>query len=251
MIFKSNQHFSIGFIICGSQKGGTTALDYYLRLHQDICMAKKKEVHFFDNDKYFLKGKIKYNDYHKYFNPKLNHKIIGEATPIYMFWNKAMQRIYDYNPNMKLIIILRNPIDRAFSNWNMERQRRREKRTFWDSIQDELKNINEIKQNRTVAYLRRGLYSDQIKNIFQIFNKNQLLCLKNENLKNKPGKTLDIISNFLNISKFRNIKKINIHSRVYENTLSLKEREFLKSFFLKDMNTLENLLGWDLSNWKN
>ena len=59
MIFKLNQHFSIGFIICGSQKGGTTALDYYLRLHQDICMAKKKEVHFFDNDKYFLKGKIK------------------------------------------------------------------------------------------------------------------------------------------------------------------------------------------------
>ena len=158
MDFNNKKSFFIGFIICGTQKGGTTALDYYLRFHEEVCMAKKKEVHFFDNDDYFKRKKIKYQDYHKFFNPSKNHKIIGEATPIYMFWENAMERIYDYNPDMKLIAILRNPIDRAFSNWNMEKQRKRETRTFLDSIKYEIENIDNIKQSRTFSYLQRGFY---------------------------------------------------------------------------------------------
>ena len=250
MFFKSQKNFSIGFIICGTQKGGTTALDYYFRLHHEVCMAIKKEVHFFDDDKYFSKNRIEYKDYHKYFNPKLNHKIIGESTPIYMFWENAMQRIYNYNPNIKLLIILRNPIDRAFSNWNMEKQRKREKRTFWESIQDEISSIDKNEQNRTFSYLKRGFYSSQIKNILKLFKKDQLLCIKNEMLKNRPGITLDQISDFLNITKFKNIKKVDIHSRTYENRLTINERNFLKSFFLDEINDLECLLDWDLSDWK-
>ena len=53
-ILGKNFDFEIGFIICGTQKGGTTALDRYLRLHPEICMANKKEVHFFDSDKYII-----------------------------------------------------------------------------------------------------------------------------------------------------------------------------------------------------
>ena len=56
--------FQIGFIICGTQKGGTTALDRYLRMHPEICMADKKEVHFFDNDKFFKDQKLDYLQYH-------------------------------------------------------------------------------------------------------------------------------------------------------------------------------------------
>ena len=250
MFYKSRKIFSVGFIVRGAQKGGTTALDHYFRLHNEVCMAIKKEVHFFDDDKFFSKNRIDYKHYHKYFNPKLNHKIIGESTPIYMFWKNAMQRIYDYNPNIKLLIILRNPIDRAFSNWNMEKQRKREKRIFWDSIQDEIKNIDKHKQNRTFSYLKRGFYSLQIKDILKLFKKNQLLCIKNEMLKNKPNVILDQISDFLNIEKFKNIKKINIHSRTYESTLTVNERNFLKSFFLDEINDLEYLLDWDLSDWK-
>ena len=58
MIFKSKLKQPLNFIVCGTQKGGTTALDYYLRSHQEICMAIKKEVHFFDNDNYFKHEKI-------------------------------------------------------------------------------------------------------------------------------------------------------------------------------------------------
>ena len=110
----------IDFIIAGTQKGGTTALDEYFRSHQNICMADKKEVHFFDEDRYFEKKSPNYSKYHKYFSPNDYSQVIGEATPIYMYLSKAIERIHVYNPQIKLIIILRNPIDRAFSHWNME-----------------------------------------------------------------------------------------------------------------------------------
>ena len=96
----------IDFIIAGTQKGGTTALYEYFRLHQNICMADKKELHFFDEDRYFEKKNPNYSKYHKYFNPNEHSQVIGEATPIYMYWNKSIERIYVYNPQIKLIIIL-------------------------------------------------------------------------------------------------------------------------------------------------
>ena len=132
----------IDFIIAGTQKGGTTALDEYFRTHQSICMAHKKEVHFFDEDRYFEKKSPNYSKYHKYFSPNDYSQVIGEATPIYMYWNKAIERIHVYNPQIKLIIILRNPIDRAFSHWNMERDKGRESRTFLKAILDEASKIN-------------------------------------------------------------------------------------------------------------
>ena len=141
-ILGKNFDFKIGFIICGTQKGGTTALDRYLRLHPEICMANKKEVHFFDSDKYFQKQNPDFSKYHFHFNPKDHHKIIGEATPIYMYWENAIKRIHNYNPNMKLIAVLRNPTARAFSHWNMERDKGRENRTFLTAILDEDSKIS-------------------------------------------------------------------------------------------------------------
>ena len=250
MIFNSNNNFKVNFIICGTQKGGTTALDHYMRMHSEVCMAKKKEVHFFDNDKYFLTNYTPYDKYHKFFNPKKDHKVIGESTPIYMFWINAMERIFNYNPNIKLIIILRNPIERAFSNWNMEKQRKREKRTFMESIQDEIFLNKDNKQNRTYSYLRRGFYTDQIKRILKIFKKKQLLCLKNENLRNKPEDTLSLVSDFLDITKFENTQKISIHSRNYNEKLGFEEKQLLNDIFLEEIESLEKLLSWDLSTWK-
>ena len=73
----------VDFIICGTQKGGTTALDVHLREHTEIHMAAKKEVHFFDRDKHFVKSP-NYAQYHQHFSPQAQHRVVGEATPIYV-----------------------------------------------------------------------------------------------------------------------------------------------------------------------
>ena len=145
---------------------------------------KKKEVHFFDKDKFFKTENLNYDYYHSFFEPHKDHKIIGEATPIYMYWKNAIKRIYNYNSDMKLILVLRNPIGRAFSHWNMEVHRKREHRTFWKAINEELENQEKSnKQHRTFSYLDRGFYSIQIEKILGYFNRNQVLIIRNQSLR--------------------------------------------------------------------
>ncbi len=244
--------FQIGFIICGAQKGGTTALDQYLRMHPEICMADKKEVHFFDNDKYFVDQKPEFLKYHFNFSPKTHHKIIGEATPIYMYWENAIERIYNYNPDIKLIAVLRNPIHRAFSHWNMERDKNREHRTFWKAIKEEEVRLRDAghKQDRTFSYLERGFYSDQIKQMRSFFNNDQILILQNESLRNDPNQVLAKVAQFLSISSFDIVEHREIHARSYPIALSNEEHQFLNIFYNDEIIKLESLLGWDLSAWK-
>ena len=121
--FHLGERRRIDFLIAGTQKGGTTALDAYLRNHPEICMASVKEAHFFDNERYFQPKQSNYHEYHSLFKPQRSHRILGEATPIYMYWKSAPARIRQYNSRMKIIIILRNPIERAYSHWYMEQGR--------------------------------------------------------------------------------------------------------------------------------
>ena len=127
----------INFVIGGTQKGGTSALDSFLRQHPEICMPEsKKELHYFDREENFA-GKPNYKKYHANFKPGPAHRVIGEATPIYMYWNAAPQRIRDYNPEMKWILVLRNPVERAFSAWNMETKRGAENLPFREAVERE------------------------------------------------------------------------------------------------------------------
>lgn len=251
--FRIKTDFKVSFIICGTQKGGTTALDYYLRKHAEICMANKKEVHFFDDDSLFQNNKNNYLRYHKNFDPKSKHKVIGEATPIYMYWNDSIKRIYNYNPEIKLIMILRNPITRAFSHWNMEFERLKEQNDFFEAIQKEYSSIQKKIhiQNRVSSYLERGLYSQQIKKILEYFSRDQLLIIRSKSLKNNPQETLNNISKFLQISSFRDIKQKKVHSRRYYRKMTKEEYSFLKNYYKKELYNLENLLDWDLREWKN
>ena len=251
-IFTKKSEFNVSFIICGTQKGGTTALDYYLRAHHEICMANKKELHFFDDDQNFKLKKVKYTNYHKNFSPKKNHRVIGEATPIYMYWENSIKRIHKYNPKMKLIIILRNPIKRAFSHWNMETEKNKEHLNFKKALELELSNLKSKKlyQDRVRSYLARGLYSNQIKQILKLFKMDQLLIIQNEKLRNFPNEVMAQISTFLSIAPFKKIEHKNIHSRKYKIELTKNEIQFLQDFYSNEISILEELLGWDLERWK-
>ncbi len=253
MILSRKTDLKVGFIICGAQKGGTTALDHYLRSHPKICMADRQEVHYFDKEKYFKTDDPDYSKYHAYFSPKEFHTIIGEATPIYMYWDKVMERIHTYNPEIKLIVVLRNPVYRAFSNWNMERDRKRDERSFLDAILAEIIQLNNpgYEKHRIFSYLDRGFYSRQIKQIYEYFDKKQLFIIKNEMLRNNPNQILANIANFLGISLFEQVDHKAIHTLNYIKELSNRERELLQSFYLDEISDLESLLDWDLTDWKN
>lgn len=246
----SEENIKVNFVVAGTQKGGTTALDVYLREHSNIQMANTKEVHFFDNEQNFIK-EVDYRIYHNSFKPIKPSKLLGEATPIYMYWYDAPRRIWEYNPAMKFIIILRNPVERAFSHWNMERDRNAENVSFSDAISNERMRcaVALPLQHRVYSYIDRGFYSQQLKRLLHFFPKEQLLCIKNEDLKSKPNEVLKEVAYFLNIDSFSLTKSKNIHSREYVSSMSKVEEETLNKEFYFDIKELERILNWDCSDW--
>lgn len=244
----------VNFLICGTQKGGTSALDLYLRGHPEICMAVNKEVHFFDNEDHFKSNNlVDYNFYHRAFEPKLRSQLLGEATPIYMYWYDAPRRIWEYNQNMKLIVILRNPIERAYSHWNMEFSRGADNISFWDALITERDRCREAlpSQHRVYSYVDRGLYSEQLRRLWTFFPKEQILILKNEALRIEPKKTLKQICEFLGVSAepFLEIDSKVVHATPYKISMSKKEKDYLRSEFEFEIKNIERMLGWDCNDW--
>jgi hypothetical protein len=240
----------LDFVIAGAQKGGTTALDAYLRQHPEIGMADVKEVHFFDKNEFFRKNKRPYSFYHSFFSGVLSRKRIGETTPSYMYWRAIPQRIHDYNPAMKLIVILRNPIERAYSHWNMERERGTEHLPFGEALQAELVRAREAQPNQHKnAYIYRGFYAEQLERIWNCFPKNQTLILKNEDLRKNSLPVLNDVCRFLEVSPFETVEYKEAHSRQYLAPMNSQDWEFLKRMLEPEIKKLEKLLGWDCSNW--
>jgi len=241
----------VDFIISGTQKGGTTALDEYLRNHPEICMATRKEVHFFDREKFFIYPKQNYKEYHEYFQTEPGHLIVGETTPVYMYWYSAPRRIWDYNPKMKFLILLRNPIERAYSHWNMQRERGFEKLPFLKAIKEEENRRKDSLpyQNRHFSYLDRGFYTEQINRLRNYFPMEQILLLKGDDLRVNPESVLLQICQFLGISKPKQIEKITIHSREYSDKMDQKTRDQLSEIYNLEIKQIEKLTGWDCQNW--
>ena len=179
----------VSFLGVGSQKAGTSALDAYLRTHPGLCMAKVKEVHLFDDDQTFFKRTLGgYAAYHRQFAPTSSTQLIGEITPAYMYWNEAPRRIWDYNPAMKLIAVLRNPITRAFSQWNMQRDVGIDPLPFWDAMQAEAERCRASLpyQNRKFSYVDRGFYTGQVRRLWSFFPAEQVLVLRYDDLRRDP-----------------------------------------------------------------
>ncbi len=185
------------FIIIGVQKGGTTSLTYYLKQHPQVYLPIKKEVHFFDLN--FKKGLSWYKAYF----PILSNKIPGEATPYYIFHPHVAKRIKQTIPNAKFIVLLREPVSRAFSQYRKETSEKHDNiKTFEEAFEAEKERVeNEEKKmikdedyysyaHQRYTYFSRGLYHKQIQNWLQYFNMEQFLFLKSEDFFSNPKKEL-------------------------------------------------------------
>ena len=117
----------ISFLICGAQKSGTSALHDYLQHHPQLDLPSVKELHLFDNEQWdWSDAGLDRLDAHTAHHFQRTDRVCGEATPVSLWWGPAMERIWRYNPAMRLIAILRNPITRAYANWRMEQLKGRD-----------------------------------------------------------------------------------------------------------------------------
>jgi hypothetical protein len=244
------------FLIVGAQKCGTTALAHFLRGHPEIYLAGAKaddqrSLHYFDRDFHFQDGEPDYAAYHRLFDPREGARVIGESTPAYIYWDAAPSRIWRYNPGIKLIAVLRNPITRAFSNWNMERQRGNEPLDFYTACMEERKRAFQTLplQDLVNAYTARGFYSHQVRRLQQYFPDEQLLFIKYEEFQKAQLETINATCTFLGVSPASELLQEDVHKRPYDREISQRELELLRWTFEKDIEALERLLDWDCSDW--
>jgi hypothetical protein len=241
----------VNFVIGGVQKGGTTALDAYLRAHPQICMADCKATHFFDGEQRFAAGPVDYRPLHAQFQPSPAQRTLGEATAIYTYWLTAPRRIWDYNPAMKWIVLLRNPIERAYSHWNMEHGRSTDTVPLLEALNNEGARCREALplQHRVYSYIDRGHYLEQLHRLWTFFPREQTLILKNEELRLKPEAALARVCDFLQVDRLPQVRPNEVHSRPYAEPLPGAAWEFLHGVFEFEIRALERLLNWDCSAW--
>lgn len=248
---KRRQIKRLDFVLAGAQKSGTTALHYALSRHPDICMGNQQEIHFFDNDAMFA-AEPNYSELHKHYPPVAAPVIAGDCTPSYLYHEPSMQRIWNYNPKIKLLILLRNPVERAFAHWNMQRFRGREPLDFFDAIREEKTRIAGAPpvEARRFAYVERGFYGRQLERVFRFFLPEQVKVVKFEEFKARRRQTLVSIFSFLGRRPVRLARNKDRNIVPYERAMNWEERVFLYNLFAEDISKIEQLLGWNCSDWK-
>ena len=201
------------FLIIGAQKCGTTFLYQLLVQHPRVKPAFVKEVHYFDLN--FRKGNKWYRSHFPLQMRNTRTHITGEASPYYLFHPHAPRRASAVVPDAKLIILLRNPIDRAYSHYQHQVKRvtgkARETLAFEEAIEAEERILPaetskmlqdehyESSSHRTRSYLSRGRYMDQLLIWSSFFQRSQLLVLKSEDLFINTTDALERVLDFLEI----------------------------------------------------
>jgi hypothetical protein len=245
----------INFLIVGAQKAGTTALSNYLGQHPNLYIPPCKEVHFFDDENQAWGNKQSIQlKYHEIYSSLISQPdvLCGDATPIYSYWVPAMQRIWSYNPTMKLIFCLRNPIDRAYSHWAMEVKRGWDNLSFEEAIEQEEERCREAlpKQHRVYSYVSRGFYSEQIRRIWRFFPKHQTLIFRQEQLGENPAQILKKAHQFLGVEHQYSESVGYANTGTYTKTMNPDTRAKLQAIFDPEISQLEQMLGWNLSHWR-
>lgn len=239
----------VDFVVVGAQKAGTTALFDHLLDDPRLNLSRVKETHFFDDESIDW-TRPDYAAYHAHFDPT-RPGLMGEATPIYIFWPGSLERLRAYNPHARLILMLRDPVKRAFSHWQMEYARRVETLPFSQAIRGGRRRLSGLALNhpdrRVFTYVERGFYGQQVERLLGLFARDQLLVLRAEDLRNDPTRVLGAVSRHLGMDPPAGAiapRQVHVAKAIdYGSTLTQDDAVYLAGLYAADQDRLEVLTG--------
>jgi hypothetical protein len=239
------------FLIIGASKCGTTSLFNYIIQHPEVIRGRKKEIHFFNH--HYNKG---ITWYRKQFPLLKNRKgyskkaITGEATPNYLYRHEIPQKVHESMPNVKLIVLLRDPVERAFSHYQ-HRERKRimtksnVKEEFEEAVKEQIEVINSSEEVIHKSYIYQGLYVEHLKAWMNIFPKEQFLIIKSEELFTNPEKIVDEVFDFLDLYPLKLTEYHHYHAGNYKDVMTPEIRSTLVDFFKPYNKKLNKFLNRD------
>ncbi len=283
------------FFIIGSPKAGTTALYAYLANHPEVCMSTDKEPNYFSKEQieaqalYYKKKNVKTQDeYLQLFQAKEGNRIAGECSVSYLFYPGVAEKIHQFNPKSKIIISLRDPVQRAFSHYLMDYSLNLVTESF-DKIVFEGEKDEKLKLYYQ-QYIQLSHYPEQIKRYLSVFPNDQVLLFIHDNLIANPNEELKRLSHFLGIhhtsssgnleqrnvtasakspivkwlykqeqfrqfvslfldQKMRSQLKSKLFSKNNLPKMTLSTKEYLNALYRPEVQELEKITGVTLSNW--
>lgn len=260
-------------IIVGAQKAGTTSLYRYLTSLPHISGASRKELHFFDKPYRFQQGK---QWYEKHFIPRgFDGERFIESSPSYLARRDVPNRIKSMYPEMKIIILLREPVSRAYSAWNMYREMaesgnvprfmrsdlengienplydtffRDRVPSFPDYIDQEMALIERNEQEEEPSVIRRGIYEPQIKRYIDTFGKRNILIIGFRELSLRPWETTQKAASFIDpslpvLSMPSELEVTSHNQRSYESSMDTASKQRLSAFYEPYNQRLFRILG--------
>lgn len=268
---QADELIPITFAIVGVQKAATSTMHTMLTKHRLVAAIHenrlhpgrmkafgRKELHFFDDEARDW-DRPDYSLYHAV-RTKRPQRIAGDATPIYLFWPRALERMHAFNPDMRLVASFRDPIERAVSQWAMESKRRRPYPGFSECIEtmDDESLIHQIPAQahgwwvHRHSLVPRGLYGVQLRRGLEIYDRSQWLLLSFRDFINDYTAVLDRLTDHLGIHRFRNYPKLreNPTPRDQEGEpISAEDMRRLADRYADDLAEFEGLSGIDTATW--
>ncbi len=268
--------------LVGAPKAGTTSIYRFLQSHPDIFMSPIKEPHYFSKDiksekfskdyskrnyinldQYFSNNKLpniqiafleNYHQYMELYRDKKDEKYFGEGSTGYLFSRVAAKEIYNFNPDAKIIMILRNPVERTFSHWRMDsRAGYSRSDNFYKDIIFDYSLEDNTWGGVSSTYIQLGLYSQQVKRYLEYFPKENVKIFFYDEFEKNPEDIKKELFNFLNVQdvdidfskryntdfKARNFlihflfKKYRSQTHFFKNIIPKKIKSFLKNIFFQ------------------
>lgn len=247
----------VNVYIAGVQKGGSTALYAYFKKHPLLARARGgKEIHFFDDEEMDWSVGADYDSLHRLYPAPAPELLRYDATPSYFHWPPSLARICAYNRDAKFILLFRDPIERAFSQWRMYFGRKVETLPFDQAIRSGRDRVMASpplsRARRVFAHVERGFYARQLRRALDFFPREQLLCLRSQDLLSDDRAVLGSISGFLNIDRFPKIPQLRRHVGTSENVPPKPTEEdvqMLAELYYDDVLEFAEMTGLRVDDW--
>lgn len=244
------------YIIPGAQKSGTTSLWRYMLQHPDILRpALNKELHYFD-----LNFRHSAQWYRAHYPFRREGKVTGEKSPYYLYHPCVPRRVHEFDPSLKLIILLRDPVKRAYSHYHHEIENERETRAFRQAVEQELEaverdherlargEIDRSERHQRYSYVARGRYAEQLDRWLEYFPREQIYLDTAERFFRNPVTVCQEVFEFIGVEPFEPSTERKHNPGKYD-PISDADRQWLAQLYREPNSDLARRHGVDISAW--
>lgn len=213
------------FVIAGMMRCGTTSLSSWLRHHPEICLSATKEVHYFD--RHYERGP---EWYALQFSRATSGQLLGEATPNYVYDELALERLSGDVPEVRIVLLLRDPVERAHSHYLHNVARARDELPFEEAVRSEERRLREegAPAREAFSYVDRGRYLQQLARVHELFPSSRIQIHLFEDLRDVPGDVFRHVAAFLGVEATRVPPEVGHTVNAYQQFRSVRLRDLAR-----------------------